>query len=65
MLEIEVQTDQQSPSKRKLSQEEHTVDMEVMVLHTELSQGSICIEAKIGGGDITNKGLKGDCRNAH
>eukprot|EP00972_Heterocapsa_arctica_P068058 10048512-Heterocapsa_arctica.AAC.1 len=39
--------------------------MEVMVLHTEIPQGSTCAEIKVGGGEITHKDLKGYCRNDH
>eukprot|EP00972_Heterocapsa_arctica_P093772 13831793-Heterocapsa_arctica.AAC.1 len=39
--------------------------MEVMVLHTEIPQGSTCAEQKVGGGEITQEDLKRDSRNKH
>eukprot|EP00972_Heterocapsa_arctica_P052470 7719083-Heterocapsa_arctica.AAC.1 len=65
MLEVEVQLDRLNQTTRKLPQEEVTADMEVLVLHTEIPQGSTCAVVKMGGGEITHKDLKGDCRNDH
>jgi hypothetical protein len=63
MLEVDVQMDRLEQTAKK--REESTMDMQVMVLHSELPQGCTCTETKMGGGEISHRELKGDCRNDH
>eukprot|EP00972_Heterocapsa_arctica_P063842 9419493-Heterocapsa_arctica.AAC.1 len=63
MLEVELQLDRLDRTVR--TREVSTVDMQVMVRHTELPQGCTCTGTSLAGGEMEHRELKGDCRNDH